>query len=76
MQGVGARALGRDPAHPHPARDLRDDRPGGQVRIQLHPGLAESFRSQQATIEKNVQRSVKIQSDPQLPWEDYRIVLE
>ena len=56
--------------------EMTGGRPGGQVRIQLHPGLAESFRSQQATIEKNVQRSVKIQSDPQLPWEDYRIVLE
>ena len=51
-------------------------RPGGQVRILLHPALAEHFRSQQGLIEQNVQRSVKIQSDPSLPWEEYRIVLE
>jgi len=51
-------------------------RPGGQVRLLLHPALAEQFRGQQPAIEKNIQRSVKIQSDPSLPWEDYRIVLE
>ncbi|OGR88844.1 MAG: hypothetical protein A3J74_07705 [Elusimicrobia bacterium RIFCSPHIGHO2_02_FULL_57_9] len=56
--------------------DMTAGRPGGQIRILLHPALAEVFRSQQAFIEKNVQRSVKIQNDPQLPWEDYRIVLE
>ena len=56
--------------------EMTGGRPGGQVRILLHPQLAEVFRSQQATIEKNVQRSVRIQSDPQLPWEDFRIILE
>ena len=56
--------------------EMTAGRPGGQIRILLHPGLADVFRSQQATIEKNVQRSVKIQSDAQLKWEDYRIVLE
>ena len=56
--------------------EMTGGRPGGQVRLLLHPQLAEVFRHHQAQIEKNVQRSVKIQSDPQLPWEDYRIVLE
>ncbi|MFA6002871.1 MAG: Rne/Rng family ribonuclease [Elusimicrobiota bacterium] len=51
-------------------------RPGGQVRLLLNPGLADQFRGQLAVIEKNVQRSIKIGSDPQLPWEEYRIVLE
>jgi ribonuclease G len=51
-------------------------RPGGQTRLLLHPTLAERFRGQQAAIEKNVGRSLKIQSDPSLPWEEYRIVLE
>ncbi len=55
---------------------MTSGRPGGQVRILLHPTLAEHFRSQQSLIEQNVQRSVKIQSDPSLPWEEYRIVLE
>ncbi len=56
--------------------EMTGGRPGGQVRLLLHPQLAEAFRQHQSHIEKNVQRSVKIQSDPQLPWEDYRIVLE
>jgi ribonuclease G len=51
-------------------------RPGGNVRLLLHPGLAEQFRGQQVSIEKNVARTIKIQSDPSLPWEEYRIVLE
>jgi ribonuclease G len=56
--------------------ELTGGRPGGQVRLLLHPHLADVFRSQQAVIEKNVQRSVKNASDPQIPWEDYRIILE
>ena len=56
--------------------EMTGGRPGGQVRILLHPALHELFRAQQPQIEKNVQRSVKIQADPQLHWEDYRIVLE
>jgi len=51
-------------------------RPGGQVRLLLHPALAEQFRGRQAVIEKNVARSIKIQGEPALPWEEYRIVLE
>jgi ribonuclease G len=51
-------------------------RPGGNVRLLLHPALAEQFRGQQVAIEKNVARTIKIQSDPSLPWEEYRIVLE
>ncbi len=51
-------------------------RPGGQVRLLLHPALAEQFRGAQVSIEKNVGRTIKIQSDPSLPWEEYRIVLE
>ena len=43
---------------------------------QMADVVAESFRGQHAIIEKNVQRSVKIQSDPQLMWEDYKIILE
>ena len=56
--------------------EMTGGRPGGQVRLQLHPGLAEQFRARLGTIEKNVHRSVKIDPTPQLLWEDYRIVLE
>ncbi len=51
-------------------------RPGGNLRVVLHPLLAEGMRQKQEAIERNVHRSIKIQSDPQLTWEDYRIVLE
>ena len=51
-------------------------RPAGSIRVLLHTDLAEDFRAQHLVIEKNVQRSVKIQADPQLMWEDYKIILE
>lgn len=51
-------------------------RPGGNLRIVTHPILGEVLRRKQGMIEKNVHRSVKLVSDPQLTWEDYRIVLE
>ena len=56
--------------------EMTGGRPGGQVRLQLHPGLAEQFRAKLGAIEKNVHRSVKVEAAPQLLWEDYRIVLE
>ena len=56
--------------------ELTGGRPGGSIRVMLHPTVADAFRTQHAVIEKNVQRSVKIQTDPLLMWEDYRIILE
>ena len=56
--------------------EMTGGRPGGSIRVLLHPAVAESFRSQQPIVEKNVQRAVRIQSDPNLMWEDYHIVLE
>ncbi len=56
--------------------ELTGGRPGGSIRVLLHPNVAEAFRTQHTVIEKNVQRSVKIQTDPQLMWEDYKIILE
>lgn len=57
-------------------RDITLDRQGGTLRIVLNPILAESFKQKQMQIENNIHRSVKLQSDPQLTWEDYRIILE
>jgi len=56
--------------------EMTGGRPGGSIRVLLHPDVAEAFRAQHLVIEKNVQRSVKIQADPQLMWEDYKIILE
>ncbi|MBI4050875.1 MAG: Rne/Rng family ribonuclease [Elusimicrobia bacterium] len=57
-------------------KELTGDRPGGNVRVLLHPILAEAMRKSQGVLERNVHRSVKIQPDPGMTWEDYRIILE
>ncbi len=51
-------------------------RPGGNLRVVVNPMLLDLLKKKQNLIEKNVHRSVKITSDPQLTWEDYRIILE
>lgn len=56
--------------------EMTGGRPGGSIRVMLAPSVAEAFRQMQGVIERNVQRSVKVQSDPNLMWEDYKIVLE
>ncbi len=56
--------------------DMTRGRPGGQARVCVNPLIAEFLKSKQATIEKNVQRSIKIESSPAIPLEDYRIILE
>ena len=57
-------------------RNLTLGRPGGNLRVVLHPVLAEGLRQKQEIIERNIHRGMKIQADPQLTWEDYRIILE
>ena len=56
--------------------DMTRGRPGGQVRVCVHPLIAESLKSKQAMIEKNIQRSIKVESTPTIPLEDYRIIIE
>ena len=56
--------------------DLTNGRPGGNLRLVRHPTLAEAIKQRQDEIEKNIHRALKIQADPQLVWEDYKIVLE
>lgn len=51
-------------------------RPGGSLRVVVHPILCEILKKKQSIIERNIRRSIKLTSDPQLTWEDYRIVLE
>lgn len=57
-------------------QELTQGRPGGQIRLVLHPQLAEAFVGMQKRIEENVHRSIKIVPDAHLQWEDYRIILE
>jgi ribonuclease G len=57
-------------------QNLTLGRPGGNLRVVMHPMLMEILKKKQELIEKNVHRSVRVFSDPLLTWEDYRIILE
>ncbi|OGS06457.1 MAG: hypothetical protein A2270_07160 [Elusimicrobia bacterium RIFOXYA12_FULL_51_18] len=60
-------------------RDIQNltlGRPGGNLRVVVHPMLMEILKKKQSLIEENVHRSVRVFSDPLLTWEDYRIILE
>ncbi|MCG2724743.1 MAG: Rne/Rng family ribonuclease [Elusimicrobia bacterium] len=57
-------------------QNLTSGRPGGNLRIIVHPMILEILKNKQSVIEKNVHRSVKLFSDPMLTWEDYRLILE
>jgi ribonuclease G len=57
-------------------QSITKGRPGGNMRVSMHPVLCEALKKKQALLEKNVHRSVKLAGDPQLAWEDYRIILE
>lgn len=56
--------------------DLTQGKPGGNLKIVVHPGLCEHLRQKLSLLEKNINRTVKITSDPQIAWEDYKIILE
>lgn len=56
--------------------NLTMGRSGGVIRIIVHPLVMEGLKSKQSLIEKSIHRSVKITSDPQLIWDDYRIIIE
>ncbi|PIP85023.1 MAG: hypothetical protein CO113_09525 [Elusimicrobia bacterium CG_4_9_14_3_um_filter_62_55] len=56
--------------------ELTQGRPGGNIRLVLHPQLAEVFEAKQKGIEESVKRVIKIVGDANLQWEDYRIILE
>jgi len=57
-------------------QNLTLGRPGGNLRVVVHPLLVDILKKRQDMMEKNVHRGIKIFSDPQLTWEDYRIILE
>jgi len=72
LRRARAEAKGEQAVH----HDDAMGRPGGNLRIVTHPILCEVLKKKQGMIEKNVHRSVKLAADPQLTWEDYRIILE
>jgi len=56
--------------------NLTMGRNGGNIRVVLHPVVMEALKPKLHHMEKSVQRSIKLISDPQLIWEDYRIIIE
>ncbi len=56
--------------------NLTMGRNSGSIRIIVHPLVMEGLKSKQSLIEKSIHHSVKITSDPQLIWDDYRIIIE
>lgn len=56
--------------------DLTQGKTGGNLRIVLHPILCELLKRKQQVMENNVNRKMKIQADAQIPWEEYKIILE
>lgn len=56
--------------------NLTMGRNSGVIRIIVHPLVMEGLKNKQSLIEKSIHRSVRITSDPQLIWDDYRIIIE
>ena len=56
--------------------DLTRGKDGGNLRVVLHPVVMEALKPKLHQMEKTVQRNIKLVSDPQLIWEDYRIIIE
>ncbi|HOW28373.1 MAG TPA: Rne/Rng family ribonuclease [Elusimicrobiota bacterium] len=57
-------------------KNMTQGRTDGRLRLLLPPAVADFVRQRQERLEKNLRRSIEIQSDPTLAWQDYRITLE
>jgi ribonuclease G len=56
--------------------ELTQGRPEGRLKVTLPPEVGEFLRERQDRLEKNIHRSVEIDIDATLAWEDYRIVID
>ncbi|HRY29908.1 MAG TPA: Rne/Rng family ribonuclease [Elusimicrobiota bacterium] len=56
--------------------DLTKGRTDGTLKVSVPPVVGDFLRERQERLEKNLQRSIEVQIDPTLPWEDYRILIE
>ncbi len=55
---------------------LTHGRAGDQIKLFLSPPVAQYVQERQDRLEHAVKHKIVIQSDPNLPWEDYRILIE
>lgn len=56
--------------------ELTQGRPEGRLKLTLPPEVGEFVRERKDRLEKNIRRTVEIDIDPTLAWEDYRIVID
>ena len=56
--------------------DLTQGKAGGSLKVVVHPALCEHLRQKLNLVEKNINRTIKVMPDPQIAWEDYKIILE
>jgi ribonuclease G len=55
---------------------LTHGRPGNQLKLFLHPTVAQYFQERHQRLETFVKHKLIIHADPHLPWEEYRILVE
>jgi ribonuclease G len=55
---------------------LTHGRPGNQLKLFLHPSVAQYFQERHQRLENFIKHKLIIHADPHLPWEEYRILVE
>jgi ribonuclease G len=55
---------------------LTHGRPGNQLKLYLHPTVAQYFQERHQRLENFVKHKLIVHADPHLPWEEYRILVE
>src|SRR5438132_6039597 len=76
---ASGRVLSRDSMFIKLKRELLNmthGHPGNQIKIFLSPSVAGYFQERHQRLENVVKHKLVIQSDPHLPWEEYRILIE
>ena len=51
-------------------------RPGDQIKLGLSPVVAQYFEERRQRLENVVKHKLVDYADPNLPWEEYRILIE
>jgi ribonuclease G len=73
------RVLSRDSMYIKLRREilaLTHGRPGDHIKIFLNPAVAQYFQERHGRLEQTIKHRLAIHADPNLPWEEYRILVE
>ena len=77
--GASGRVLSRESMYIKLKREIltmTHGRPGNQIKLGLSPVVAEYFEERRQRLENMVKYKLLITPDPNLPWEEYRILIE